>query len=219
MVLPETLDEFVTANAPEHDEIQAEMAAEADERGFPIIGRVSGGFLQEVARARSAEAIFEFGSGFGYSATWFLNGLAEDGEIVLTERDPDNVATGEAYLERRGDADRVSYEQGDALETIDRYDGPFDVVLLDHDKAEYLTGFEHVVEKLNPGAVVIADNILRGPVAYEDILPYVAGEPGEPDDSSAAGLVSYLRTVRERSDFYSLVLPIGKGLSVSTYRG
>ena len=216
MLLPEDIDAFVSASAPEHDPIQAEMAEEAAERGFPIIGRVAGSYLQGMAAARSAEAVFEFGSGFGYSATWFLKGMSPSGEIVLTERDPDNVNQAEAYLRRAGHADRATVEQGDALEIVDSYEGPFDVVLLDHDKEHYLDGFERVEEKVKPGGVVITDNIMRGPVSYEEILEYVTSGEGMPDDRTAAGLVSYLRGVSDRDDFHTFVLPIGNGLAVST---
>lgn len=216
MILAESLDRFVSETAPPHDEIQAEMAAEARERNFPIIGRPAGAFLQTVAKARSADSIFEFGSGFGYSATWFLNGLSPRGEIVLTERDPENLARAASYLERAGEHDRVGFEEGDALEIVERYDGPFDVVLLDHDKADYLAAFERVTDKVPVGGVVLADNILHGPVWYEDILPYLREGDGEPSDEPAAGLLAYLRRIRAAPDFLTIVVPIGNGVAATT---
>lgn len=220
MVLPDELDQFIDAMAPVHSEVQAEMAAEAADRGFPIIGRAAGGFLQATASTREATAVFEFGSGFGYSGTWFQAGMSVDGHLILTERDRENVRKAEQYLNRSGDGPTITVETGDALEIVQRYDGPFDVVLLDHDKAAYPTGFERVHEKVAPGGVVIADNILRGPVAYEEILPYVTDSEADtlPDDDTAAGLVTYLRRVRSHEGYDTVVLPIGNGLAVSAKR-
>lgn len=216
MLLPESLDQFVTQSAPPHDELQTEMAREARERNFPIIGRAAGGFLQTLASARQAESIFEFGSGFGYSASWFLKGLAPSGELVLTERDADNVEQARSFLERSGDADHVRFEAGDALEIVERYDGPFDIVLLDHDKADYHTAFEQVFSKLATGGVILADNILRGPVHYEELLPHLVDGQSRPDDPTAAGLLEYLRTVHDHPDCHSVVLPIGNGIAMTT---
>lgn len=216
MLLPTSLDRFVAETAPSHDPIQAEMAEVADESGFPIIGRVAGAFLYTVASARSAEAVFEFGSGFGYSATWFLKGMAPRGEIVLTETDADEAAMAEDFLSRAGEAERATVEQGDAMAIIDRYDGPFDAVLIDHDKPAYAAAFEEVIDKVATGGVVIADNMLDGPVWYEDLLPYVVDDASEPAGDYATGLLRYLRTARGHPACHTLVLPIGNGLAVTT---
>ncbi len=215
-MLPTSMERFVRETAPEHDEIQAEMAAQAAAGGFPIIGPASGAFLRTVAHARDAQRIFEFGSGFGYSATWFLDGMGPDGRIVLTEIDADELEQGREYLQRRGDADRATFEQGDAMEIVQGYDDPFDVVLIDHQKQEYAAAFERIRDQLPAGAVVIADNIMDGPVWYEDLLPYLDGDTAPPAGGPAEGIVSYLETVRSRADCHTHVLPIGKGLAVTT---
>ena len=217
MVLQDTLSTFIAATAPAHDDVQTEMAAEAEDRDFPIIGRVAGAYLQHVAAARSAEAVFEFGSGFGYSASWFLKGMSHTGDIVLTDLEEENLEQAAAYLGRSHVTEHIHFEAGDALEIIDGYVGPFDIVLLDHDKSAYDEGFETVESKMKPGGVIIADNILRGPVAYEDIHSFVVEGEGIPeDDANAAGLVRYLRTMHAHPDYHTFVLPIGNGLAVST---
>jgi caffeoyl-CoA O-methyltransferase len=75
MYLSEQADRYVRATGPTHDDLQREMAAHADAHGFPIIGPDAGGVLQTLARLRGADRVFEFGSGFGYSAYWFLQGV------------------------------------------------------------------------------------------------------------------------------------------------
>ncbi|MEM4782271.1 MAG: O-methyltransferase, partial [Halalkalicoccus sp.] len=76
---------FVRATGPERDEILEEMDAYAEEHGFPHVGPEVGGFLRLSAQIADAESVFEFGSGYGYSAYWFAGALPEHGEIVLTE--------------------------------------------------------------------------------------------------------------------------------------
>jgi len=207
---------YVRETGPQHDEIQAEMAAHADEHGFPIIGPDAGGLLRAIARVRGAERVFEFGSGFGYSASWFLQGMADDGEIVLTEFDEDELAMAEDFFERAGLADRAQFEYGDAMETIERYDGEFDVVLIDHQKHRYADAFRAIRDQLPVGAAVVADNIMSGAVDFRDILPFFeSGEP-LPDDENTQRIAEYLETVRADEEFHTVVLPVERGLALST---
>jgi predicted O-methyltransferase YrrM len=212
-MLPDDVAGFVRTAGPEHDAIQNEMADYAAEHGFPIIGPDSGGVLRLLARLTGAERVFEFGSGYGYSAYWFLRGGAD--HVVLTEFDEEELEMGEEFLERAGWHDRATFEYGDAMAAIERHDGPFDVVLVDHQKHRYADAFEAVRSKVPPGSVVVADNIMGGPVDYrtvhgglDDGLPEDAGE-------STRGIVEYLRRVRGDDAFETVVLPVGSGIAVS----
>ena len=216
MSLSDDAQRYLRATGPTHDAIHEEMAAYADEHGFPIIGPDAGGVLRSYAAATEARRIFEFGSGFGYSAYWFLQGMADGGEIVLTEIDDDELAMAEEYLERAGLSDRASFECGDAIEIAEDYEGPFDVVLIDHQKDRYADAFALVRDELPPGAVVIADNVLSGAVDYRDLLPYFESGESLPDDANTRGIADYLDTVRADDDFHTVVLPVGSGLAVST---
>lgn len=214
-VLPDDLARFVRATGPAHDEIQAEMADYADERGFPIVGPEVGGTLRLLARLTDARRVFEFGSGFGYSAYWFLRGM-NGGEVVLTEVDADELAMAREFFERAGVADRASFEEGDAIDIVDDYDGPFDLVLVDNEKHRYVEAFEAVREKVPVGGVVVADNVMAGPVDFEVLLAHVdGGEVGDVDDATR-GIVDYLDTVRDDEAFETVVLPLGEGVAVST---
>ncbi len=215
-MLPEALDRFVEATAPAPTPVQEEMQAHADEVGFPTIGRAAGGVLATLARARGAQRVFEFGSGFGYSASWFLRGMDPGGEIVLTEIDHDELDRAETYLAGHDEDHTIHFEQGKAEEIVAGYPGPFDLVLIDHDKSRYPDAFQAIRDKLAPGAVVIADNMMRGPASYEDLLPYVEGEAdAAPDDDRTAGIVSYLARVTDQRHIDTALLPVGAGIAIS----
>ncbi|KOX97018.1 MULTISPECIES: O-methyltransferase [Halorubrum] len=216
-VLTDPARRFLAATAPEHTETQAEMADLADEWGFPIIGPEAGAVLRLLARLTDADRAFEFGSGFGYSATWFLRGGA--GHVVCTEFDADEAERGVSFAAEGGYADRVTFEVGDAMETVDRYDGPFDVVLIDHQKERYADAYRAVLPKVRSGGVVVADNIARGPIDFGDLVAHFeAGEP-LPDaavDAQTRGVGEYVGTVRSDDAVETAVLPVGSGISVST---
>lgn len=216
MYLSETAQRYLRATGPDHDEIQAEMAAYAAEEGFPIIGPDAGGVLRFLACTTQASRVFEFGSGFGYSAYWFLEGMPADGEIILTEIDADELAMAEEFLDRGGFAERATFEHGDAMEVIDRYDGAFELVLIDHEKHRYADGFEAIREQLPVGSAVVADNMLRGPIDYEEILAYFESGESLPDDPDTQGIAEYIETVRADDAFQTTLLPVGSGIAVTT---
>jgi predicted O-methyltransferase YrrM len=215
--LPSVTGSFAEAVGPAPDAVIEEMDERADREGFPTVGPAVGGWLRLLARAVDAERVFEFGSGFGYSAYWMAPALPPDGELVLTEVDEGELADARDYLDRGGYADRARFEHGDALETVDRYDGPFDLVLLDNEKQRYAEAFEAVRDMVPVGGVVCADNAMTAGIIEFDALRQLV-----PDDDlevvttdATRGIAEYLRTVRADPAFETTLLPLGEGLAVS----
>ena len=53
------------------------MEAYAAEHRFPIVGPASGQLCYQVARMIDARQVFELGSGYGYSTSWFARAVRE----------------------------------------------------------------------------------------------------------------------------------------------
>ncbi len=219
-VVPEQVTQLARLIGPEPDEIIEEMEKRADRENFPTVGPEVGGWLTLLARLTDAERIFEFGSGFGYSAYWFARGLAADGEIVLTEIDREELDAAREYFERAGIADRAKFEHGDAIETVDAYDGPFDIVLIDNEKQRYVKALEAVDGKLKPGSLVLADNaITAGIIDRDDVIALTEGTEVSDATEASRGIADYLRYVRSREDLETVLLPLGEGVAVSVVTG
>jgi predicted O-methyltransferase YrrM len=211
--VPEATRRFVSLVGPEPDDTQRAMAAHAEEASFPIIGSSVGGVLIAVAQLTDAERVFEFGSGFGYSASWFACGMDGGAELILTEIDADELEMAREFLEPAEYGPTFQYHHGDAIELVGHHAGPFDVVLIDHEKDRYVEGFEEVLDKVAPGGAIVADNMMRGPVAFEDVLAGLEGEPTA--DADSAGVVGYLERLRDDPAFTTIVLPMGSGIALS----
>ncbi|MFB6220095.1 MAG: O-methyltransferase, partial [Halolamina sp.] len=123
-----------------------------------------------------------------------------------------------SFLARAGHGDRAHYELGDAVEIVDEYDGPFDVVLIDHDKPRYADGFDKAREKIPEGGVVVADNMTRGPIDLDTLIAYFADDDPLPEDASEGteGIANYVEHVRADPAFESFILPVGSGICLST---
>jgi predicted O-methyltransferase YrrM len=214
--LPTVTESFAATVGPDRDATLREMDERADSEGFPTVGPAVGGWLRLLARAVDARRVFEFGSGFGYSAYWIAAALPADGELVLTEVDDAELADAREYLEQGGYADRARFEHGDAVETVADYDGPFDLVLLDHEKHRYAEAFEAVRAKVPPGGLVCADNAMTaGPIEFDALTELVGGGDAVETTEATRGIADYLDTVRADPSFETALLPLGEGLAVS----
>jgi len=219
-VLPPAVEHLSELVGPDPDDLLAEMERYADEQSFPIVGPAVGGWLALLARAVDARRVFEFGSGFGYSAYWFTRGLPADGEVVLTEVDADELELARGYFARAGLTDRARFEHGDALDIVGGYEGPFDVVLIDNEKHRYREAFEAVEPKLRPGSIVLADNAVTAgtTVNRDEVIALLDGEAVDATTGSR-GIAAYIEFVRGHDRLDTSLLPLGSGLTVSRVRG
>lgn len=214
-VVSEAVGEILDVAPPEMDDVLTEMETYARESDFPTVGPEVGAFYRLCARMVDATSVFEFGSGFGYSAYWVAPALPADGQVILTEHDPDELDMAREYLARGGYDDRAVFEDGDAIETIEHYDDSFDLVLVDNEDDRYVEAFEAVREQVAPGGMVFADNVLAaaGQFGPEDLLAVMEGN-GE-GTKYTRGIADYYHRVRDDPDFETTLVPVGEGVLAS----
>jgi predicted O-methyltransferase YrrM len=150
-------------------------AEDADERarGVPReerarqVARTTGQFLFAFVAPQTDCEVLEIGGSRGYSSIWLGAGVRHLGGRVLSlENDPAKAEAWRRNVAEAGLEDWVELIEGDALETVRGIADVFDVVFLDAEKEQYEELFQHARKKLEPGAVVIADNVL----SHEDVL-------------------------------------------------
>ena len=150
---------------------------DADERarGIPSaersrqVARATGQFLFALVAPQTDCEVLEIGGSRGYSAIWLGAGVRYFGGRVLSlENDPDKIAAWQRNVAEAGLDNWVELVGGDAFETLPAIDDVFDVVFLDAEKEDYERLFALAREKLEPGALVIADNVLSHEAALGD---------------------------------------------------
>jgi len=221
MLHTEDVDRLLALTSSTDDPVLDEMEAQAEREGFPTVGHEVGAFFRLCARLADADSIFEFGSGFGYSAYWMAPAVGSNGRIVLTEVDEEELDQARTYFEQGGYADRAVFEAGDALEVVERYDGPFDIVHLDHENDRYLDAFEVVRDKIPSGGLVVADNVLHSGegLSPADLRAVLSGEATPEERPGCSGIVEYYNRVSEDPDFETSVVPVGEGVFASIRKG
>src|SRR6478736_4256535 len=153
----------------------AEMEALAEKENFPIVGRLVGVFLEVMAKSVNAKRVFEFGSGYGYSAYWFARAVGENGRVICTDGDHLNKEKAQKYLGGADFTKRIDFHVGMAQEIFGQVEGEFDICYNDADKGDYPQIWRMARDRIRPGGLYIADNVLwHGRVAverYVDIVP------------------------------------------------
>ncbi|MCT4641105.1 MAG: hypothetical protein N4A33_02335 [Bacteriovoracaceae bacterium] len=125
---------------------------------FPAVHEDVGSFLSFFSKMVKAKTIFEFGSGYGGSAFWFLFRNTRVDKIYLTEKREDLFSFFESLPWKDSDLKRIDYFQGDAFEKLEGLSEKIDIVLIDGTKADYLSFLKKVRGNLHQDSCVIIDN-------------------------------------------------------------
>jgi caffeoyl-CoA O-methyltransferase len=161
-------------------------AEDADERarGLPseqrarAVAPATGRFLFSLVASQTDCEVLEVGGGRGYSTIWLGAGVRYLGGRVLSlEQDPEAAGRWSENVREAGLEEWVELVEGDALETLPAIDDVFDVVFLDAAKTQYEAYFALARERLEPGGLVVADNVLSHP---DELGGYVEARHADP---------------------------------------
>ena len=126
--------------------------------------RTTGQFLFALVAPQWDCEVLEIGASRGYSSIWLGAGVRNlGGHLLSLESDPAKIDAWRPNISEAGLEEWVELIEGDAAETIPEIDDVFDIVFLDAEKEDYERLFQAARKKLEPGALVIADNVLSHP--------------------------------------------------------
>ena len=162
-------------------------------------------FIKTILISQKPESILEIGSAIGYSALVFDKYTNADITTIELDKKTSDIA--------KNNFNKYNVEikliNDDAQKALNNISQGFDFVFIDANKASYIDYFEKTSKLLNPGGIIIADNVLfKGMVLNDDYV-----------DRRMITIVkrlrNYLAYVMDRSDFQTTIIPIGDGLTLS----
>lgn len=177
-------------------------AEDADERarGLPPsersrqVARTTGQLLFGLVAPNWGCEVLEIGGSRGYSSIWLAAGVRFLGGRVLSlEHNPVASQAWRRNIAEAGLEEWAQLIEGDAFETLPRVEEGFDVCFLDAEKHDYESLFQLARPKLEPGALVVADNVL----------------------SHADALAAYSQARQADETLESFTLPLDRGLELS----
>ena len=194
---------------PPRDGLLAEMEELAARDRVPIVEWETGRLLATLAAALQPRLVLEVGTAIGYSTLHIARALSGDGRVVTLERDPERIALARAFFARDPAGDRIEIAEGDALQSLQRLEGPFDMAFVDATKAEYDRYLELLATRLAPRALLVADNLLMGGQVADGVEH--TGQFAEEGIRVARELT---RELMRSPDWTFSVLPVGDGVGL-----
>jgi predicted O-methyltransferase YrrM len=167
------VDEYIGGLLAPHDEALEAALRDSVAAGLPAIQvpPAQGKLLHLLARTIGARTVLEIGTLGGYSTIWLGRALPADGRLITLEASPEYAEVARDSIERAGLGDTVELRVGAALDTLPLLEaegaGPFDLTFIDADKVNTPNYFAWALEHSRPGALIVADNVVRGGTLVE----------------------------------------------------
>tara|TARA_R110000796_G_scaffold74374_1_gene167145 strand:- start:103032 stop:103673 length:642 start_codon:yes stop_codon:yes gene_type:complete len=204
----EDIQRYVEAHTDPESELLLELNRETHAKVMMprmLSGHLQGRALSMISHMIKPSRVLEIGTYTGYSALCMAEGLANDGVIITLDKNEELEEMVRGYFEKAGYTNAIDFRVGNAIELIPEIDGPFDLVFIDADKANYYNYFKLVFEKVRSGGFIIADNVLwSGKVVQTE----------KKIDKDTQAILDFNRLTHEDDRVENVLLPIRDGLMV-----
>lgn len=167
-----------------------------------------GQFLALLVKLTGARRLLEIGTFTGYSALCMAAALPDDGSLICCDIPGDYNATARRYWQEAGLAERIDLRLAPALDTLAQLLGPFDLIFIDADKANYPSYLEHALRLLRVGGLAVFDNTLWSGRVLES----------NPESTDTRAIQALNRALKDDSRVDLSLLPLGDGLTLCRKR-
>ncbi|MCH7403797.1 O-methyltransferase [Belliella kenyensis] len=172
-----------------------------------LSGHLQGKTLELLVKMQKPKVILEIGTYTGYSGICMARGLDEHGKLITLDINDEIAPMVRDFFKKSGLEDKIDYRLGNAVDIIPTIPEHFDMVFIDADKANYINYYNLVVDKMNPGGIILADNVLwSGKVLTEE---------GKKIDKDTKVILAYNKMVNDDPRVENVLLPIRDGIMLA----
>ncbi len=197
------LEEYITAHSEQESEVLAALRRATHlnvMRPRMLSGNMQGQLLKMFCRMIGARRGLEIGTYTGYAAISLAEGLEEDGIVYTIDINDEIEDIAREYIRKSGLEERIRFLLGDACDLIPDLAETFDLVFIDADKRQYPEYYRLIFDKLKPGGIIVADDVLwEGKVLTDK-------------DAQTRGIMAFNDLVAGDERVEKLILPVRHGL-------
>ena len=185
-----------------------DMERYAEANNVPIIEKDSIEFIRKYIKLNKVKSILELGTAIGYSAILMAE-CDKSVEVTTIERDEKRYREAVKNVNECGLDNQINIVFNDALE-VNLAGHKYDLIFIDAAKGQYIKFFEKFENYLNPGGIIITDNLkFHGFVEKKE----------EIESRNVRGLVNkiekYVDFLKQNEEYITKFYDIGDGISVS----
>lgn len=207
--LPEKIDQYVVNHSQKEPTLLQELSKETWQKVLNprmLSGAFQGRVLSMISKLTQPKNVLEIGTYTGYSAICIAEGLSPNGHIDTLDKNEELEDLQNTYFEKSGYRNQIQQHFGNALEIIPTLERTYDLVFIDADKSNYSNYFHLIIEKMNPGGIILSDNVLWSGKVVEKL---------DPKDIDTKALLEYNLLLNTDNRIETVLLPIRDGLTIS----
>ena len=207
----EFLPEIISSYSLENTEKEPKLLSDLNRETWANVmiprmlsGHLQGRVLSMISKMIHPTNIIEVGTYTGYSALCMAEGLKENGKIHTLDINEEYTSVAKKYFDKSDYKENIIQHIGNAVDVIPQLNDKFQLAFLDADKENYSNYFDLIINKMDIGGYIIADNVLwSGKVAEEN------------KDEETMALHSYNKKVLSDKRVETVLLPVRDGLNIS----
>ncbi len=207
--LPENIDNYVVEHSQQEPQLLKELTKETWQKVLNprmLSGAFQGRLLSMLSKLIQPKRILEIGTYTGYSALCLAEGLPADGILYTIDKNEELLSLQQKYFKKSGYQNQVKTFTGNAMDIIPNIPEKFDLVFIDADKSNYINYFHLIIDKMNPGGIILSDNVLWSGKVVEAL---------DPKDLDTKILLEYNSLLNSDDRLETVLLPIRDGLTIS----
>ncbi len=207
--IPPDLTQYAEAHTSPEPEVLHQLNRETHAKVLSprmLSGHLQGRLLALLSHLLKPLRVLEIGTYTGYSALCLAEGLAEGGKVITLDVNEELERMVRSYVEKAGLTDRIDFRIGRAADLIPQLDETFDLVFIDADKASYGLYYDLVFDKVRPGGLIVADNVLwSGKVVQPEAVK---------KDKELRAILAFNARIQQDDRVENILLPVRDGLMV-----
>ena len=204
--LAENLETYVQQHSEQEPDLLQELARETHLKVLQprmLSGAYQGRLLSLISKLIKPKHILEIGTFTGYSALCMAEGLHENGRIDTIDVDEELTDLQRRYFDASSYGKQIFQHLGNAADIIPTLNGNFDLVFIDADKEQYPLYFDLIIDRVQTGGLIIADNVLWSGKVVTNTT-----------DEATQTLQQFNKKVVEDTRVETVLLPVRDGLTL-----
>lgn len=186
------------------------LEKQAHEDDVPVIRKEVQNLLRVLMPLKKPKRILEVGTAIGFSALFMCEYAPETCHITTIEKYEKRIPIAKENFKKAGRNSQITLLEGDATEILCKLDEPFDLIFMDAAKGQYIHFLPEVFRLLEPGGVLLSDNVLQDGDIIESRFAVTRR-----NRTIHSRMREYLYELTHNKWLETTILPIGDGVTIS----
>lgn len=211
MITDERMSAFIDSLDKGNSPLLNEIEREARETNVPIIRTQTQSLLRFLLSVHRPQSILEVGCAIGFSALLMSEYAPQGCRITTIEKYEKRIPIAKANFARAGKD--IELLEGDATDILRELSGGYDMIFMDAAKGQYIHFLPDVLRLLNPGGILVSDNVLQDGDIVESRFAVTRR-----NRTIHSRMREYLYELTHSAELETVILPVGDGVTISVKR-